>query len=337
MFIIRQPTEADIDDILEVARHLDTVNLPAKREYVSGIVDLAIRSFDGKLPPAEREYLFVLEDQSSGAVIGTSIIHAQHGTMRAPHIYFSILKDERYSETLDSFFRHQCLRLGYDYDGFTEIGGLILLPSYRGRKERLGTLLSYSRFLYIAKHRDWFRDEVISELLPPLSKDGTSRLWEHLGKRFTGLTYQEADLLSNDNKEFIRSLFPHSLIYTSLFPDDVKELIGKVGEETRGVEKILTKIGFRFANQIDPFDGGPHFKAMTNEISLVRDAREYTVDLVTEADDSMPWAIVTVEQGGFRSLGTRVIPAGPKRLGVPAAACRQLDLEKGSSVWAVLP
>jgi arginine N-succinyltransferase len=35
-----------------------------------------------------------------------------------------------------------------------------------------------------------FRDRVLSELLPPLEADGTSKLWEALGRRFTGLTYQ---------------------------------------------------------------------------------------------------------------------------------------------------
>ena len=89
------------------------------------------------------------------------------------------------------------------------------------------------RFLYIALHRAAFRDEVLSELMPPLEADGTSLLWESLGRQFTGLTYQEADRLSQDNKEFIRALFPEDPLYTCLLPQDVQELIGKVGPETR--------------------------------------------------------------------------------------------------------
>ena len=337
MFVIRQPTEADVPGVLEVARHLDSVNLPARKDHVLEFVDHAIRSFSGQLPPNEREFLFVLEDRDNGRVIGTSMIHAQHGTKRAPHVYFQVLKEDRYSQTLDRFFRHECLRIGYDYDGPTEIGGLILLPSYRGNSSRLGTLLSYMRFLYIAMHRSWFRDQVISELLPPLNPDGTSKLWEHLGKRFTGLTYQEADLLSKDNKEFIRALFPHGLIYTSLFPETVRNMIGQVGNETRGVEKSLKRIGFRFANQLDPFDGGPHYTAATDSITLVRDSMPYTLKVISSADESRPWAIVASESPNFRAIGARVIPMEGQILGVTETVRQTLGTDDGGQVWAVLP
>src|SRR6185503_17550338 len=104
-----------------------------------------------------------------------------------------------------------------------------------------------------------------------------------LGRHFTGLTYQEADRLSKDNKEFINALFPDDPIHTELLPEDVRSVIGQVGEETRGVEKMLRRIGFEYAQQIDPFDGGPHFLANTDPISIVRDAREIEVRTVADA------------------------------------------------------
>ena len=222
----------------------------------------------------DREFLFVLEDLAQKRIIGTSMIYAQHGTKRAPHIFFRVENDERYSVTLDRYIVHQTLRIGYNYNGPTEIGGLILLPEYRRNKDALGKALSYVRFLFMRMHRELFRDHVLSELLPPLEPDGTSKLWEALGRHFTGLTYQEADRLSKDNKEFIHALFPDDPIHTELLPEDVRAIIGQVGEETRGVEKMLRRIGFDYAEQIDPFDGGPHFIATTNDITIVRDAKE---------------------------------------------------------------
>ena len=271
MFLIREAFPGDLEQLAALATLLDTVNLPNDRGVLTRILDLSRRSFDGDVPVFEREYLFVLEDLEKGRLIGTSMIHAQHGTKKAPHIFFEVTEDERYSETLDRHFVHRCLRIGYNYSGPSEIGGLVLLPEYRGRPESLGKLLSYVRFLYIGLHRDRFRDEVISELLPPLESDGTSLLWEHLGRHYTGLSYQEADRLSKDNKEFIRTLFPHSLLYTSLLPRHVQDIIGVVGPKTRGVEKMLRHIGFEYAGRIDPFDGGPHFQARTGDITLVRD------------------------------------------------------------------
>src|SRR5262249_21712220 len=131
MFRIRQSYREDVDQILAVAEYLDTVNLPADRKVIEGIVELSEKSFAQIIPPHEREYVFVLEDDAANKVIGTSMIHAQHGTKRAPHVFFRVENEERYSYTLDRYFVHQVLRIGYNYDGPTEIGGLILLPEYR--------------------------------------------------------------------------------------------------------------------------------------------------------------------------------------------------------------
>ena len=36
---------------------------------------------------------------------------------------------------------------------------------------------------------------------------------------------------------------------------------------------MLREIGFSYAHRIDPFDGGPHFHARTDDITLVRGTR----------------------------------------------------------------
>jgi arginine N-succinyltransferase len=324
-----------VDQVLAVAEHLDTVNLPHDRDVIEGILDRSERSFSGELPAVDREFVFVLEDVEKGAIIGTSMIYAQHGTKRAPHIFFRVENDERYSVTLDRYFVHRTLRIGYNYNGPTEIGGLILLPQYRRNPNALGKTLSYVRFLFMRMHREVFRDQVLSELLPPLEADGTSKLWEALGRRFTGLTYMEADRLSKENKEFIHALFPDDPIHTELLPDDVQAIIGQVGEETRAVEKMLRRIGFYYAEQIDPFDGGPHFIASTDQITVVRDAEEVVVGAEGVGDR---WAIVGVESpiGGrsqFRAVGTMVTPHGGGAIGLAADARARLGVEIGQKVW----
>jgi len=323
--------------VLTVAEHLDTVNLPADRKVIEDILERSERSFSEAVPIPEREFLFVLEDLASRRIIGTSMIYAQHGTKRAPHIFYRVEDDERYSVTLDKYFVHQTLRIGYNYNGPTEIGGLILLPEYRRSSESLGKTLSYVRFLFIRMHRPWFRSHVLSELLPPLEPDGTSRLWEALGRKFTGLTYQEADHRSKDNKEFIHALFPDEPIHTELLPDDVRAIIGQVGPDTQAVERMLRRVGFEYADQIDPFDGGPHFMARTDDISLVREAREVAVTTVEHADGERPWAVLAVEAAGarpsFRALGARVIPMTPGALGITDDARRRLGVEDGQRVW----
>jgi arginine N-succinyltransferase len=337
MFRIRQSYRGDVDQVLAVAEHLDTVNLPADRGHIEKILEASEKAFAEAVPIVEREFLFVLEDLAKNRIIGTSMIYAQHGTKRAPHIFYRVENDERYSVTLDKYFIHPTLRIGYNYSGPTEIGGLILLPEYRRNSEALGKALSYVRFLFIRMHRSWFRSHVLSELLPPLEADGTSRLWEALGRKFTGLTYQEADLLSKDNKEFIHALFPDDPIHTELLPDDVRAIIGQVGPETNAVEKMLRRIGFDYAQQIDPFDGGPHFVAKTDEISLVKTAREVEVKTVEHADGERPWAVLALESAGqtpaFRAIGARVIPMNHDTIGITDDARRRLAIEDGQRVW----
>jgi arginine N-succinyltransferase len=334
-FRIRQSYREDVDQVLAVAEHLDTVNLPHDRDIITGILDRSQKSFAGEVEPAESEFVFVLEDLEKKSIIGTSMIYAQHGTKRAPHIFFRVENDERYSVTLDRYFVHQTLRIGYNYNGPTEIGGLILLPQYRRNEHALGKVLSYVRFLFMRMHRPLFRNQVLSELLPPLEPDGTSKLWEALGRRFTGLTYQEADRVSKDNKEFIHALFPDDPIHTELLSDDVRALIGQVGEETRAVEKMLRKIGFDYAQQIDPFDGGPHFIANTDSISVVRDAVE--VEVRAETPGERRWAIIGCEAATpkpqFRAIGALVSQHADGAVGLPDEARARLGIEIGQKVW----
>jgi arginine N-succinyltransferase len=122
-------------------------------------------------------------------------------------------------------------------------------------------------------HRREFREQLLAELLPPLEADGTSHMWEAFGRRFTDMSYAEADLLSSKDKTFIRDLFPSGPVHASLFSKQAQAVIGQVGQQTKGVERMLRRAGFEYAERIDPFDGGPHFVADTGRITLVRQSR----------------------------------------------------------------
>jgi arginine N-succinyltransferase len=333
-FVLRDVAPGDLDDLVETAVHLDTVNLPNDRDALARIIDRSLESFSGRLPKADRQFVFVARDEESGRIVGTSMIFAQHGSRRAPHVYFDVIEEERYSETLDRHFSHRLLRIGYNYKGLTEIGGLVVRPEYRGHPQQLGRVLACVRFLYMGLERATFCDEVVSELMPPLEPDGTSLLWEALGRRFTGLTYQEADALSRQNKEFIRALFPQDPLYATLLPANVQALIGEVGPETRGVERILRAVGFEYAQRIDPFDGGPHFHARTDDITLVRATRRAPV-AVGPAPPGAPAEPLIVARRGTESpffLAARVeapSPANSATLRLPAEVAAALKLAPG--------
>ncbi|HTO96577.1 MAG TPA: arginine N-succinyltransferase [Myxococcales bacterium] len=270
MYLIRDGQRSDLPALRKLASVLNTVNLPDDEKELSSILEKSARSFDGRIrDPFEREYLFVMEETRTGRVMGSSLIIAQHGTRDAPHIFFDVYEKEHYSHSVDKHFRHRVLSIGYNFDGPTEIGGLVVDPQFRGQGKP-GKQLSFVRFLYIAMHRTRFRDRILVELLPRLEEDGRSPLWEALGRKFTGLSYQDADRLSRENKEFIQQLFPPGEIYATLFSQKIQEAIGEVGPESVGAKNMLTRIGFRYDERIDPFDGGPHYSAPSELIEPVR-------------------------------------------------------------------
>ena len=126
----------------------------------------------------------------------------------------------------------------------TELGGLIVDRDYRRRPEKVGKTISLVRFMFIAANRGLFKEDLHCELAPPLTAEGRSEFWEALGRRFTGLPYEEADRLSRTNKEFIRSLFPEDKIYMTLLESKARLVVGEVGEETRPARALMESLGF---------------------------------------------------------------------------------------------
>lgn len=274
MILFREVKPQDIDKLFALAERLNTLNLPANRDRLLRIIAKSQDSFGGRYDGVQdREYVFVMIEPELDQIIGSCMIIAQHGTYERPSVYFRVQQEQMYSRTIEKHFIHQVLKLTFDYDGPTEIGGLILDPEWRGNPLKLGKLLSFVRFLYIGMHRDWFREQIVAELLPPLREDGGSDLWDHVGANFTGLDYTTADKMSRENIEFIRGLFPSSPLYTCMLPAAVRAQIGQVGRPTLPVRKMLTHIGFKYDYSIDPFDGGPTFKVDTVQCEPVMRTR----------------------------------------------------------------
>jgi arginine N-succinyltransferase len=339
-FEIRAAVLGDEEQLFDVARHLNSVNLPNDRDVIHEIVSLSHKSFTAEIKdPRLRQYVFVLIDRAKEQIIGTSMIISQLGRREAPYIYFDVLDEERYSATIDRHFHHTLLRIGYSFNGPTEIGGLVIMPEYRRASDRLGTFISYVRFLFLAAHRAWFQPEVLAELMPPLEPDGTSYLWEALGRRFTGLSYAEADRLSKKNKEFIKGLFPEGVIHATLMSEDAQKVIGKTGAQTRGVEKLLRRIGFRYADRVDPFDGGPHFTARMDEISLIANTQRTKADRPFTPVSSETRAIIAIETNEppfFRAMLGPVRDDGVRGVAVDDEIWESLALHHSSPV-IVLP
>jgi arginine N-succinyltransferase len=320
MFVIRRAKMDDLDILIKLAKMVHFINLPADKDIIAEKIRRSRASFravhdemDVPAPTDDRSavgasplFMFTIADASTGNTIGASMIVARMGGPGRPNISFELTKKHFFSEDLSQGTAHMVATLYLDESGPTEIGGLILGPSSRRHPARLGKQISLIRFHYIGLHRRRFADRVLAEMMAPITPDGRNTLWEYLGRRFINLSYTEADKFCQRSREFMTSLLPREPIYLSLLPPEARKLVAQVGPDTVPAKKMLEDLGFRYIDRIDPFDGGPHLEALTDQIPIVR--HTHTVSFGGEAGedewDAAGFVSVDHEDGDFRAVHT---------------------------------
>ncbi len=331
-FIVREAEESDLDNLYALAKQFTLLNLPDDKSVLREKIERSVNSFSGTLKKEECEYLFILEDLENENLVGTSLIMAKHGTPNSPHNFFKIEKRNRFSEDLGVGFIHQVLKFHADTDGPTEIGGLLIDYHYRRRPEKLGRLISLSRFVFMGMYPERFEERVLCELTPPLDNDGRSDFWEALGRRFTGLPYQEADMLSQNHKEFISSLFPEEDIYLTLLESKARLVVGRVGTKTKPAQHLLEKIGFKYTHEVDPFDGGPHYACPLKEISVVAKGKWAKVETKGKPSFDDQALIGCTINGQFRAAASSINVKDGKIM-LPESLRKTLGVEEGMEVF----
>ena len=332
-FLIRQAGPRDHRQILRLARELDSINLPTDSAELANVLDRSAKSFAGRLRRRENTvYIFCAEEIRSHRIVAVSMIIGKHGTPDSPHYYFEMNTDERYSKSLHRMFRHPYLRLRYSMNGPSELGGLIVDPTMRGHPERIGTQISWVRFLYIARHRARFEHKLIAEMLAPSTPNHGNLFWDYYGGLVTGLSYREADLLSTHDKEFIRTLFPDSPLYTFLMPREVVRSVGQVADASRGAVKLLERAGMKFLEHIDPFDAGPYYGASIEDLVPVKECRTLKATVgEPDAEKSRPYLLGVAGPKGFHTVQANVI-IEKRRIVLARDILKTLSVREGTIV-----
>jgi arginine N-succinyltransferase len=335
-FVIREARAGDHQALLNLARELDSINLPTDSRAMREAIATSMQAFRGRIRDRSRAvFIFCAQERSTRRLVAASMIVGKHGTPSAPHYYLEMDSDERYSHTLRKSFRHPFLRLRYSMDGPTEIGGLIVTAAMRGHAQRVGQQISWVRFLYIGMHRQRFEEHVLAEMLAPMLPEHGNIFWDHYGRSVTGLSFREADILSARDKEFIRALFPDTPLYTFLLPEEVRASLGAVGENTRGAVRLLEQAGMKFLKHIDPFDGGPYYGAATNQLTPVRQVATYALSAGEPTLERSRQYLLAHEAHGFRAVRADAETSGTGRLLVRAGVLQALEVKAPVRVNAV--
>ena len=119
----------------------------------------------------------------------------------------------------------------------------------------------------------------------------------------------------------------------------MQRLLGAVAPATQGVKHLLEQVGFRHVDRIDPFDGGPHYEAKVEDVTLVRAYRRLRLAArELAAREHEPVKLVGVERGEgkarFRAVCAQVRVDGDDAL-LPRDARAVLQAEPGERVHVI--
>jgi arginine N-succinyltransferase len=327
MYVIRRAMQSDLPTLHKLGKMVHFINLPPDKEIIADKIRNSRKSFqraarDAKTVHKPRPssssggisektamadiFMFVLEEVGTEGCIGTSQVVSQMGGVGHPNVCFKLETREKYADDLKFGAKHTVARVHLDESGPSELGGLILQPSFRGHSMKLGRFVGLVRFHFIGLHRRMFRSTILAEMMAPITGDGESLVWDTLGRRFIPLSYDEADRFCQYSRAFMTDLLPEGDIHLSLLPPAARAQFGEVGPETLPARRMLERLGFAYEGFVDPFDGGPYLTAKTDEIDLITStfAAPLGASIAHEQTDRTGIVSVLNSDGDFRAIQT---------------------------------
>lgn len=300
MIIIRPITRQDQHIFAEFSFEslLGMTNLPRDRQV---LLDKIIHSETNFLNyverPAQEEYYFVLEDLTTGRIGGTSAILAQ-STQSFTHCYRI--------ETVATYAKHfsvpkefKILKVAKNNFQASEVCALYLQPTFRHSGQ--GRLLSLSRFLFIAAHRQRFHKKILAEMRGYIDQRQISPFWEAIGRHFCDLSFVELMTQIDQVQGFTNEILPLFPIYIDLLPKEAQEMIGKTHDSTRPAYHMLLQENFSFNQEIDIFGGGPILTAKTSAIRTIKKSSLIQIDVSVDPLTGETEYILANERLDFRA------------------------------------
>lgn len=326
--LVRPATHADLDGMvaLAAAGGPGLTNLPSDPNVMAerlAASDTTIASHGGG-----RAVMLVLEDH--GHVVGSGMVFPRVG-VDWPFYSYRISRHTQRSAVTGGRVSYDTLSLTNDFDGCSEVGGLLVDPAVRG--QAAGRLIARARYLFIAQHRDWFGDRIVAELRG-VQIDGRSPFWDAVGSRFYDMSFEEADRLNGiAGNQMIADLGPRFPIHVNLLSDEARAAIGQPHQDGRKARELLLAEGYREEGYVDIFDAGPTLCAEIDMLAAVRDSRCEPVAAITtvdaqEATDSL---IATGTGTAFR-VARGAVYAVPGGIAIEPATAEALMLSEGNEV-----
>ncbi len=330
---------AQISDLAEVQRlaadsPVGVTSLPDDAERLRDKILASESSFAAEVSfNGEESYFFVLEDSSSGRLLGCSGIVASAGYSEP----FYSFRNETFvhaSRSLGIHNKIHALSMCHDLTGNS------LLTSFYIAKDLVSSLFaelnSRSRLLFIASHPERFAEAVVVEIVGYSDDNSESPFWDAVGRNFFDMSYAEAERFSGlKSRTFLAELMPHYPIYVPLLPDAAQEAMGQVHPRAQVTFDILLREGFETDHYIDIFDGGPTLHARTSGIRSIAQSRMVPVCVATPSKGGRSYLVSNGQLQDFRAIVTELDWVPGKPVNLAAEAAEALGVTDGSSVRLV--
>ncbi len=281
--------------------------------------------------PGEEGYLFVMEDTSTGEIVGCSGIEAAVGLSDAFY-HYRLGKVIHHSKELGIYNAQETLTLCNDYTGVSELCTLFLREPFR--KNMNGRVLSRFRMLFMAEFQNRFSDTVIAEMRGVSDDSGESPFWGWLQENFFSMDFTQADYLTGiGEKSFVAQLMPQLPVYVKLLPAEAQAVVGKVHPNTRPALNMLEQEGFAWGGYVDIFDAGPTVEAKLSNLKTIRESKRLPIK-VGNVVDGVSYIISNTHLANFRA-GQAKINIENEQVIIDAESAAALLVEDGDMVRVV--
>lgn len=330
---VRSIRRDDLEALLALARStgVGVTTLPANEERLSRRIEASLASQAAEPSPEASSFVFVLENDEDGSVVGICGLEGAVGGDE-PWYNYRVGLSVHASRELGVYRKLETLFLTNDLTGSAELCSLFLHPDWRRNSN--GSLLSKSRFLFLAEFPERFNSRVIAEMRGVSDAGGRSPFWESLGRHFFKIDFSEADYLTGlGQKSFIAELMPRQPVYTAFLSEEARAVISQVHEATRPARAMLESEGFRYNGAVDIFDAGPTIECELGQIRAVRDSQVLTAKPEDETGGRI-WMVANRRLDDFRVCLAQTEPT-PMGLPLTREVIARLGIEPGDSVRAV--
>lgn len=334
MMVVRPIQASDADAIRALARKTGPgfTSLQDNDEQVAAKMEAGLKAFAAGEALDEALYLFVMEDTDTGEVVGICGIEAAVG-LQEPWYNYRVGTLVHASRELSVYNQIETLTITNDHTGYSELCTLFLSPEARHSKN--GSLLSKSRFMFIAEFPQRFNEFLLAEMRGYSDENGVSPFWEGLGRHFFSIDFSEADQLSSMDKVFIAELMPKNTIYTNLLPSDAQQAIGQTHANTTPARKLLENEGMRYTGYVDIFDGGPSLESRTQDIRAIQESRYVKAHIDELEPEGELYLVSTTGFESFRCVMTPLTSVGNHVITLPPSVADALQISEGATVRVV--